>query len=380
MVLIRYSSNFKTCNSFWVVAQLLIWTDSTIGYSRSTAKPDDTEYDFAILDPDSPFGSPYGGYGRATGSRLSSLGLKLPNVVNSVGDFEPFFFQVRDYSGRSFSCRSYHEDELDPKATEKGMFELALYPAKVSASNGLETTESKTRLWDGLYSVEGEVVQKISSLKGVCAQIHQGWWSYEWCYEGKVTQFHVEIHDSNSKEKIFSLEDITSLGDFKERSIIPSPASKASLSEESSQPTRTDHNQNAVEVREVFLGGDVCLDTGRRRETTVFLQCCPDTIAAKRKGTVMQKAVPRETDLLYIQSVTESADHTCVYTMTICTLLLCDLGPSRTPEQTAPPPSTLALSVGNNLHEAENLSISEILELSFFRTRKKCIQFGTGAW
>ena len=82
----------------WLV--LVELADSSHVYTDSF--PTNDEYDFAVLDPDTVYGSPYGGFSRATASRLASLPLKLPNVPEELREFEPVYTQVRDYQGRPF--------------------------------------------------------------------------------------------------------------------------------------------------------------------------------------------------------------------------------------------------------------------------------------
>ena len=41
----------------------------------------------------------------------------------------------------------------------------------------------------------------LSRLEGICAQLHLGWWSYEWCHEDSVTQFHIQFAPSTSTSK-----------------------------------------------------------------------------------------------------------------------------------------------------------------------------------
>jgi Glucosidase II beta subunit-like protein len=94
--------------------------------------PNHAEYDHLIIDPYHIYGSPYGGFSRSTQSRLASLPLHLTEILEDVGegfsntDSDPLFFEVRDVSGRLFSCRLYHEDELMPESLYDSMFDTPI--------------------------------------------------------------------------------------------------------------------------------------------------------------------------------------------------------------------------------------------------------------
>jgi hypothetical protein len=103
------------------------------------------EYDFTILDPHHAFGAPYGGFLRATRSRLAALPLHLPHTVLEHPPDEARHFQVRDESGRLFACRVYHEDELDPESLGESMFDspkLRLRPGNAATEGDTSSAES----------------------------------------------------------------------------------------------------------------------------------------------------------------------------------------------------------------------------------------------
>lgn len=361
---------------FFTATSLLI-NQSACSLANASFNADNEEYDFASLDPDSPYGSPYGGFSRATAGRLASLPLRLPHVADKLDEFEPFFLHVMDVTGQFFSCRSYHEDELDPTTLDKGMFAPPILADKHMASteirigeNVVQTnanalmanTDTTTTFDDGIYD-------RLAQLHGMCAQMHQGWWSYEWCYEGRVTQFHVELEGLGNQDQILKVEDVTNLGDFRQRRLTSTKTKEATFIGQEN------------EVIQQFVGGDICLETGKHRETLAHLRCCSPAPAAKNKGTVLYEGEPFETDLVYVQGVAESKKQMCTYTITICTPLLCDdTGSRRKKYHLAPPISLDGSHLHNEAQEVENLSISEILDMTFGIKRKKCVQFGTGAW
>lgn len=382
--------NFCAMAAMWAKTLLLsagIASFLSSSSSRSAnGLSDGSEYDFTILDPESPHGSPYGGFSRATASRLASLPLKLPPVGDKLNEFEPFYFQVRDALGRPFSCRAYHEDELDARTLTDGMFEppvLRADPDRVEDNNkeimdsSVPTVDEKDHESIVLNSKE-DLDRKLAPLQGMCAQFHQGWWSYEWCYEGKVTQFHVEVKDLGRRSQMLTVGDVTSLGEFRERKVANTGSS--SVNDHSGGrrgTTKKVDNADKVNAVEVFTDGDVCTETGKPRETTALLMCCSAAHTKKSRGTVVYNGEPFETDLVSLQSVTESKQKICTYTITVCTPLLCDDQAKQKPDRTAMSPSGSPTSISEEL---ENMSVSEILDSVFGGKRSKCIQFGTGAW
>ena len=78
------------------------------------------------MDPNTAYGSPYGGFSRATASRLASMPLELPNIAQELGDFEPVYMTTRDSSGQEYACKVYHEDELEAHSLDESMFDFAV--------------------------------------------------------------------------------------------------------------------------------------------------------------------------------------------------------------------------------------------------------------
>lgn len=148
------------------------------------------------VDPNSAFGSPYGGFSRATASRLASMPLTLPSVDQDLVNFDPIYMTTRDATGKQFVCRVYHEDELEPETLEDSLFEKAELkqndkkPSIQSADSGVrkggETSipnivesRSLSGVDDGIIT-EKELRDRLRKLSQMCAQLHKGWWSYEW--------------------------------------------------------------------------------------------------------------------------------------------------------------------------------------------------------
>ena len=360
-----------------------------------------------MLDPEHPYGSPYGGFSRASAHRLASLPLFLPNVAENRDDFQPFFSKVTDALGQSYSCRTYHEDELDPLSFEDGMFvPPVLRKKEPSKDNEEEKTLKESTMEDppvtsdddetepvsslpeqqegsqeqSMAMLRDKVQDNLSKLKGMCAHFHQGWWSYEWCFEGKVIQFHVKLN----KNKHVTIEDTTGLGEFNGKSMTEVYSlDSSSPSEQAEETVETLHSDVVVEERFFHDEGELCPQTGRPRETEAVLRCCPPLKSSRKKNTVFHYGNPVETDLVYLENVEEL--QVCSYTMTLCTPLLCHdqlLQEGQTSLLEAPkPPPVGPPPHATNIENIQDLSVSEVIDIFFQREKKTvCVFLVDGGW
>eukprot|EP00934_Nitzschia_sp_Nitz4_P008831 Nitzschia sp. Nitz4//scaffold64_size103689//19678//21438//NITZ4_004424-RA/size103689-processed-gene-0.97-mRNA-1//-1//CDS//3329556094//8821//frame0 len=367
-----------------------------------------TEYDHIVLDPDTPYGSPYGGFSRATSSRLARLPLELDSTGQDLKTYQPTFFQIHDFAGRPYSCRTYHEDELEQESLETSMFDLAvlkgespsrpLPPAEKALPQAqrkqIDAPESpgdETAPTEGGDSIDQSGMEKpiptnteqivhtlVEKLQGMCAQYHHGWWSYEWCYKDKIEQFHVEIQSKDGERPHLEVVDLTNLGEFNERRIYT--ADEDSLPETTEETRRKVHrnmketNDAIAEVHDMFTNGDTCPGTGRPRETEAILKCCTPKLIDQLKGTVLKEGDPIKTSLLAFHHAVES--DVCTYSLTLCTPLLCKAEVTAKEKKN----TTEDLSPQLSASQVEDMSIQEIIEASFVRGRNECIEFGSGGW
>ena len=80
-----------------------------------------------------------------------------------------------------------------------------------------------------LHNLDKKIfTESMSILEGSCSQLHLGWWSYEWCHNNKVTQFHVQVQ-GNQMDNVVSVQDlmpefvvqsVTTVGTFTKRKIV----------------------------------------------------------------------------------------------------------------------------------------------------------------
>jgi hypothetical protein len=495
-----------------VVESLHLYTDSF---------PTNDEYDFTILDPNHLYGSPYGGFGRATPSRIAALPLKLPNVAVDLENYEEFRFHVetRDYLGRRFVCRTYHEDELEPESLEASVYDTVQLRQETPSPSPVEeaqtetetetnevdsattsqadATSGETRTTDGSSGEEwawtaqasevdnvgsdsipessdtvnhftggindkniinnndelvtatspeslkvklaAEISRRLAKLAGICAQIHEGWWSYEWCHQSLVVQFHVHMGSDLTQISEIKLLDETKLGKWSERRIqltrdsefydllfkdsgdAPDPEDESlassdpmigseeattnsqdtvvinmlSTSKPKVKPPPNKYSEGTPElavVSDIYSNGDICPDTGKPRITKVDLRCCSPRVMKRIKGGVLYNGQPIKNDMVAIHSLSEQPGTVCVYNVTVCTPLLCsdeesqmslfgNAGglsgmSSRTSTQNERAISALGIANVN----VEHMSVRDILDLTFGKARKTCIQSNTGGW
>jgi hypothetical protein len=338
------------------------------------------EYDYKILDIHSALGSPLGGYSRATRSRLAVLPLHLPLEKDQSGEDDPTttYMEVTDAEGRTFSCRVYHEDELDPDSLDDSMFDapklsrrqvsldattakapmvaaaaaaantatlevdvlvperaldlapettLALGSSEktdppVSHNTGLATATTGFEVKSAMAAVADHISNLVLSerqlveLEGVCGQLHKGWWSYEWCHRASVRQFHL-VFEQQKKNQL-QIESITTLGKFHSRTIT------TDLDQEPPNVLTDSAVTEIARIVDHYTGGDVCDETAEPRQTFVHLQCCGPVTMTKTHagGGLLHKDGHRiQSNAAAVVQIVENP--TCHYNVTVCTPLLC---------------------------------------------------------
>lgn len=149
-------------------------------------------FSFSVsVDPNTAYGSPYGGFSRATASRLASMPLTLPNIDHEAVDFDPIYITTRDAAGRQYACRVYHEDELEPGTLEDSLFDKAILRRLDESDDARTTKDDSSSVSKAVESgtlsrsddpivIEKGLRERLRKLSQMCAQIHKGWWSYEW--------------------------------------------------------------------------------------------------------------------------------------------------------------------------------------------------------
>lgn len=323
----------------------------------------DTEYDSSVIDPDGAFGSPYGGFSRSSANRLASLALRLPNIQEDATEILPVNIDVRTTTGASLSCRTYSRDEIDYKSMQASMFEKPTHleaPESEAALSHLgeeaHGPNNKQPL-DDSSRVDFEFLnQRLETLLGLCAQIHQGWWSYEWCYGEKVTQFHVDVKNVAAGEQSVTVQDLTILGEFSGRQEVISDGAE--------------DNEIKPMMVDSFVGGDTCSETGQPRETEVVYSCCNTKVLGRNSGGVLFDGRQLATNIISIQGVTESDDAVCTYKMTVCTPLVCTEHASSGSSDS---------SVTDMIH-LKDMTVSDVLKSTFRNEKEGCIHFASGGW
>ncbi|KAL3809898.1 hypothetical protein ACHAXA_008550 [Cyclostephanos tholiformis] len=217
-----------------------------------------------------------------------------------------------------------------------------------------------------------EVFKLLESLDGVCAQLHNGgWWSYEWCHQDTVKQFHVAF--TNDSPQRLEIHDVSLIGQFDgiTKIIYPkgiydgklmegvittarrvhggdedeisfkmvdqSAGEYEILSSDFFVPSLTDrekvklgHERGPIIVQ-TFPYGDYCDEVNYHRIMKVELVCCTDDeihqLLESKKPRTARKAsddeVKEETPQAVLVTVKE--EETCVYRSRVCTPVLCPM-------------------------------------------------------
>jgi hypothetical protein len=337
-----FATMTSSTKGFSLSLLLLLSAPSRAKLEHQILFPPNDEYDHKILDPNTIYGSPYGGFARATRSRLAKLPLVLP-----VASSETEYLTVTDGEGRRFVCRTYSEDLIDKKSMNDSLFDRVVYkppdPEEKKDDDAVVTPPQITELsdFDRIRIARENILSAMQSLNGVCTQLHQGWWSYEWCAEKHIRQFHIEMDGPDSQLK---MQSISSLGSFRSRNVEVAEQvverrarQKAQrLPSESEQEPEPDYDDLIDQVMEPLLGGQkevgrvidryesgVYCDTIRKPRTTkVEYRCCSPDQMQKLKPFIIYKGTPIASDIAAIAKLDEPS--TCQYHALICTPILCE--------------------------------------------------------
>ncbi|GKY91368.1 hypothetical protein MPSEU_000109000 [Mayamaea pseudoterrestris] len=377
-------------------------TNAAITDAAMINDKNDYYYDYTILDPQSAFGTPYGGWSRDSQSRIASLPLALPSSKQEQHDENSVdrstesstttkYMHVRDAHGQLYACRVYAEDELDPTSVLEGMFDPPRLRAVDTSdeTKGLSADKDEHLLGSDIeHNHETEATPTMDAildlfamnkilhkLKGFCAHLHTGWWSYEWCYGKHVTQFHMSLENDRVKAS-----DLTNLGKYSSRTIDTNvkqlPINQLAQGEE-----------ETARITETYTGGDVCSDTNTPRVATVTMVCCNQEVMAKHqskyKAKSQQAAATGDGDdnsalETVVHAVHES--ETCEYEIVVCTRLLCASAATANLDADA---TFRILSgakdspFGKTRPRNENESVREMLDRNLANV---CIQTATTGW
>ena len=251
-----------------------------LGFDHKELFPSYDEYDVTTFDYGEGestgqisqyplFGKPYGGYARASASRLASLPLKFTNDVGfhlkdeGLDDgIMSHHFTVRDEQGRMFVCRVYNETNLNEADVVASMFDVVQYPlvvngyldrsdknelineeqdenleAKMAKStpeseldifqwhkDGLKKTVEHVNTHDGglliSYLTSDNVPTSIIRMfqkivdafediddEDNCLTITPDYWTYKYCFRNHIEQFNNRVIPRDEVEDIVNLED-----------------------------------------------------------------------------------------------------------------------------------------------------------------------------
>eukprot|EP00602_Paraphysomonas_sp_CaronLab_P003035 CAMPEP_0185031628 /NCGR_PEP_ID=MMETSP1103-20130426/19204_1 /TAXON_ID=36769 /ORGANISM="Paraphysomonas bandaiensis, Strain Caron Lab Isolate" /LENGTH=413 /DNA_ID=CAMNT_0027567203 /DNA_START=239 /DNA_END=1480 /DNA_ORIENTATION=+ len=171
-------------------------------------------------------------------------------------------------------------------------------------SNPLRFTNSEGQQFD-CYSLKEEEedlssvisesgMHALERFKQTCTMFSVGWWSYEWCYQKEVSQFHIEPRKVRETRR----NPIWSLGIYEHNEIL------------------TDADGVISEVVEYFSGGQICHENDMQRSSEVHLTCCEKNMQETRRPI----DIPAD-QIASLDRVVEP--DLCYYEIHLCTPLLC---------------------------------------------------------
>lgn len=343
--------------------------DDSIAY-RHKPYPANDEYNFMIFNPETLYGSPYGGFARASQSRLAKLSMQFTDdteygfhfdnddreerssALDPAEDSAAPFFNMRDRDGNLFACRVYKQDELTSSSLKDSMFEYAIEKnpntddndrnkSEKADSSMNSSTEKATGSNSAIFVPTTYVSNNLDHLRenafriyelfilpeltNVCQSASFGWWSYQWCSRKQVRQFHLEPVQQKGSQKttsskqnnmVYEKTDDFSLGKYKSLSIKPTQS--------------IEDGTLSFELTETFKDGRKCDETNKSRETTVKVKCCHSGSNSNRNSS--KKANPHASEHhkkihqlkqeLY-RFVKIEEQKLCEYEATICSPLMC---------------------------------------------------------
>jgi hypothetical protein len=241
--------------------------------------------------------------------------------------------------------------------------------AQVASSAGIISQDTIARK----LSVR-EILEILDTFKEVCSQAHLGWWSYEWCHQQKVIQFHVGVSGRGGgagNQVLYEVQDVTLVGHFNGHMEIIYPSGNyadendkkgtimtitsdskgeivdsdiRALSKDEDELWRRSHHDNIVVreyhkdkgfdnrgpiIKQTFDHGDMCDEIGYPRQMTVEMRCCRETELlqfmkskihdSSKKAAFSKESLPKAA----LVGVAESKTAICHYTSHVCVPALC---------------------------------------------------------
>ena len=382
--------------------------------------PPNDEYDAFILDPNTIYGSPLGGYSRATASRLASVPLKFPphdameeKEDDEDDDDQDNYYQTRDMYGRLYICQTHTHTAADNNDDDGNDNQLllndSLFAPPVSGGRSSSTRRDHHRYdsssplspkdilaQERLEKIQNDpigfaedVLGRLEKLKGICARVEVERdddddgivVQYEWCYDQNIQKITTSIDSSKSTKKTTKIN----LGQYDTRQImfVLSMDDNGVIDGEEQNEYMDDDQQEIARVQDSYTNGDKCPGTTRttvstrRRQSEVTYQCCSADIiddspsqvylggASKTAAKSANPIIENKQLSLHIEDVHDDDDDAVRCMMNkfiVCTSLLCE--DYKQQEDYDYEESVLP----QRDHDFENMSIREILQNRFAPT------------
>jgi len=179
-----------------------------------------------------------------------------------------------------------------------------------------------------------EILKSLKkNLRGLCSQVHKGWWSYEWCFESDISQFHLELvteatktASAEDRAKSSSANSATKNSNqdaqYKIASVLRLGTYNPTVPELISVevPKVGKHiGQSIIRAQQTYDQGEYCEELGRERVVKTIYRCCGKFVDDSSSTSTLKSD---SKSVAILQDVAE--EETCVYTALVCTKFLCD--------------------------------------------------------
>ncbi|KAF3938555.1 hypothetical protein ABW19_dt0208509 [Dactylella cylindrospora] len=142
----------------------------------------------------------------------------------------------------------------------------------------------------------------LKGMEGTCLYFISGWWSYSFCYNDHIKQFH-QLPPANGVPTIPPKEDPSSASYILGRAAVPDRDAKPEIGKDGEAAMELQANGEAKYLSQKLAGGTLCDITGKERKIELQYHCAPNALQDR---------------IGFIKEVT-----TCCYLMTVYTPRLC---------------------------------------------------------
>ena len=261
-------------------------------------------------------------------------------------DSESFIESLAFDDGSSYRC-SLSEKSVAPTVVNRlvdSLLDETESLSSILSDPEQDSVESKSNTLANFGSDVDSIRRRLAFVfDGICMELNKGWWTYQWCHEREIRQYHKKQDKSNKADlsqnwslgkfsetksndfwmkKIQRHEKLKTVRDRRQKFIQdqnepkkPNPVhpSKFIPNDSSSSDTTNDSQSRGLELvyySQFFTRGQPCDELGGEgRQTEVRFHCC---------GGDPNKPLPPKDSSIYLDAVKEALQFTSVEEASIC--------------------------------------------------------------